>query len=674
MSYQHQGRTLEKVAVIGSGQIGPDIALYFAKVLSPFGVQTVVVDVSDAALAKGQAKLEKKVARGVQSGAFTPEQQAAMLAHVSFTSDYEQVRGADFVVEAATEDQALKGRIFAQIESLVADTAILASNSSHLEPEVIFANARVKGRTTVIHYFFPAERNLVVEVVPSKDTDDEVSAWLLSFYESIGKVPIQVGSRYGYALDPVFEGLFLASLRLADSGVATSKQIDAVATSALGLTIGSFTAMNLTGGNPITAVGLDHYTTKINTWYSTPQSLKDRVASGAPWEVPGRGEVIEVEDGLRTQITEALQGAYFGIVGEILDAGLISVSDFDMTLELALDMRPAFQFMNQLGTARALDLVRAYADQNPGFPVPKCLTEKGEKNEPFDVPVIQRRDADGVAVLTIRRPKVLNALNQAVFDELRATAAVIRADDSVKAVVLTGFGKKAFVSGADVNFLAKIESEAQGAATSADSQGAIDAVAGLGKPVVCGLNGLAFGGGIELAMGCTMRIATKGLRPLAGQPETNLGIIPGAGGTQRLPRIVGIENAARMMRTGRPISSSEALEMGLISEEVDGDLVARAVALARGLADGSVTAPKMPTGPLDDVPGELPAVDIGHRSTRIDQILCRAILEGARMSLADGLAHEAKLFGEVCGTEDKKIGVKTFLTEGPRSKAAFVHA
>jgi len=244
----------------------------------------------------------------------------------------------------------------------------------------------------------------------------------------------------------------------------------------------------------------------------------------------------------------------------------------------------------------------------------------------------------------------------------------------VRAFVLTGFGKKAFVSGADVNFLAKIENAAHGEATSRDSQGAIDSVAKLGKPVVCALNGLAFGGGIELAMAATMRICAKDLMPLAGQPETNLGILPGAGGTQRLPRIVGIVKAAEMMRNARPISSKDAVAIGLVSEEVEGNLIDRAIELAKGLASGRVQAPPMPLGPLPNVPSELPAIDIGHRSKKVDTILVKAILDGARTTLDEGLLIEAKAFGEVCATQDMRIGVENFLKNGPKSKAAFVHA
>ena len=673
MSFTHAGRTLSKIAVIGSGQIGPDIALYFTKVLSPHGVTTVVVDVADEALQRGQKKLEKKVAKGVETGAFTPEQQKMFLEHVEFTSDYDKVRGADFVVEAATEDKELKSRIFAQVEELVGADAILASNSSHLEPERIFENAAHKNRACVIHYFFPAERNMLVEVVPSADTDKALTQWLLSFYEAIGKAPIEVQSRYGYAIDPVFEGLFLASALIAESGLATTKQIDQIATRALGLTVGSFTAMNLTGGNPITAVGLDNYTTAIHKWFRTPDSLKQKLDSGEAWEVPGRGETVEVSADVESKVTDLLRGAYFGLCGEILDAGLVNISDFDLGLELGLDLRPAFKFMNQLGTGEALRLVQAFAAEHDGFPVPKCIQERGGKNQPFDVPVVVRRDVDGIAVLKIRRPKVLNALDQGVFEELRTRFDEIEKDDSVVASVLTGFGKKAFVSGADVGFLAKIESEAHGEETSRGSQEVLNFIEDLDKPVVCAFNGLAFGGGNELAMACTARIALAGIAVLAGQPEPNLGIIPGAGGTQRLPRLIGIEAAAEMLRTGKPISSAKAAELGLIREEVKGDLIEAGVRLARQLADGVIERPAIRRDPMDNVPAELPSVNIGHLSKAVDAILCKAILEGAKMTLRDGIAFEAKCFGEVCGTKDMRLGVDNFLTNGPRSKAPFVH-
>jgi len=673
MSFNHQGREIRKVAVIGSGQIGPDIALYFSKVLSPFDVSVVVVDVSEDALAGGKKKLEKKVQKGVETGAFSEEQQAKMTSCVAWTTNYDDIKGSDLVVEAATENKELKGKIFGQVEGLVADDAILVSNSSHLEPEVIFADAKHKGRTGVVHYFFPAERNLLVEVVPARHTDAATTKWLMSFYEGIGKVPIEVQSRYGYALDPVFEGLFYACALLAERGVATTKEIDVVCKKTFRMGVGSFTAMNLTGGNPITAVGLDNYTSKIGPYFKTPDSLKEKVAKKENWDVPARGEKVEVADDKASKVRDALMGAYFGLCGEIVDAGLVSIADFNMGLDVALDMKPAFSFMNEIGTAKALELVKAYAADYDGFPVPKCIEQHGKDNTPFDIPVVMREDRDGIAVLTIRRPKVLNALDQGVFAELRKRFEDCDADASIKGIVLTGFGKKAFVSGADVNFLAKIDSEKMGEETSRTSQVCVDAIQAVKKPTVAALNGLAFGGGIETAMACEARIAKKGLKVLAGQPEANLGIIPGAGGTVRLPRLVGLENANQMLRTCRPISSEKALAFGLIREEVEGDLVDRAVELARDMADGKAERSRMAEGPMENVPDSLPAVEIGHLSKKVDEILQKAILGAAKLPLSEAVPFEAKCFGEVCGTEDMRIGVDNFMKNGPKVKAEFVH-
>jgi enoyl-CoA hydratase/3-hydroxyacyl-CoA dehydrogenase len=126
---------------------------------------------------------------------------------ITYTTDYEAIKGSNIVLEAATEDGKIKDIIFKQVETLTDNSCLFLSNSSHMTPEVIFRNIASKGRCLVTHYFFPAERNPVVEVIPGKDTDPQISAVLLGFYEAIGKVPIEVGSSYGYAIDPIFEGL-----------------------------------------------------------------------------------------------------------------------------------------------------------------------------------------------------------------------------------------------------------------------------------------------------------------------------------------------------------------------------------------------------------------------------------------------------------------------------------
>jgi enoyl-CoA hydratase/3-hydroxyacyl-CoA dehydrogenase len=672
MSYRARDLDIAKIGVVGSGQIGPDIALYFAKALHRYAVPVVVVDVAPDALAKGRAKLEQKVARGRETGAFSPGEAAGILDAVTYTTDYEQLRGTSLVVEAATENLAVKRRIFAQLEDVCGPGAILASNSSHIEPEEIFAGLTHQARTLVIHYFFPAERNPLVEIVAGRETDPALADRLTTFYEAMGKVPVRVGSRFGYAVNPIFEGLFLAAALAVEDGLGTVKEVDAAARRTLGLGVGPFTAMNLTGGNPITNHALDEMTARFGTWWRSPRLMKEAMDSGAPWQVPKRDEKVELPAQQEQRIADTMLGAYFGLAGQILDTGIITLADLEMAVEIGLDIHPPFAHMNQVGTAHALELVRHYAADHAGFSVPCCLIEQTRKERPFRIDHVLRRDDEDVAVLTIRRPRVLNALNEDVYAQLHEHFTALQNDTGIRAVVLTGHGTKAFVSGADVNFLGQITSPADGAATSQRSKEPGTLIENLGKPVVCALNGMALGGGNELAMCCTARIARAGLPMLIAQPEPNLGIVPGAGATQRLPRLVGVTRAAEMLRTGRPLSGREAVAWGLVREEVEGDVVEAAVHLARAAARGEARLTPIDPRPLA-VPATLPSLELGHLSRVVDALICRAILEGCSLPLGDGLRFESEMFGACCATEDMRIGVQNFLANGPRSKAIFVH-
>jgi enoyl-CoA hydratase/3-hydroxyacyl-CoA dehydrogenase len=664
MAFELFGRTLSKIGVVGSGNIGPDIALYFSKVGARAGVPVVVTDVVQAAVDSGREKTSKKLQKGVETGAFKPEEAKAMLENITFTVDKKALAGCDMVIEAATERLPIKESIVADLESLCAPTAILASNSSHMEPEVIFAKAKRPERCLVIHYFFPAERNPLVEVVPGAKTSAEVADFCMKFYETIGKVPVRVKSRYGYAVDPIFEGVFQAAALCAQDGLASPKQIDAIAQKALGLGVGPFTAMNLTGGNPITQVGLNEYHEKIMKWFRSPRILDDQLKAGKPWETAGKGEAVTYSDSQFDAVSKRLMGAYFGIAGNIIDAALVGVGDLELAVELGLVMTPPFALMNRVGTDKALSLV-----QESGLPAPECL--KKQAGKPWRVPFLLREDSGDVAVLTIKRPRNLNALNVEVMEQLRDHLDAIKKDSNIKAAVITGFGVKAFVSGADIDMLAAVKSPEDGIATSKRFQDILIGLENLGKPVVCAMNGLAFGGGLELAQACTVRIARPNLKPFAAQPEVKLGIIPGAGGTQRLPRLIGFENASRMLRLGEPITSEQAKEWGLVYKLVDGNIVAEGVRLARDLASGKEKVPAMARGP---VPSKLPEVNLGTLSKKIDEIVCRAIVEGAKLPLEQGLELETKLWGDVVRTQDMRIGLDNFKKTALKTPASFIHA
>ena len=242
-------------------------------------------------------------------------------------------------------------------------------------------------------------------------------------------------------------------------------------------------------------------------------------------------------------------------------------------------------------------------------------------------------DRDGaVAVVTVNRPKVLNALNTQTMDELRRTILALRHDDSVRAVILTGAGEKSFVAGADISELA-VQTPAGGREHALRGQHVLDLIENMGKPVIAAVNGFALGGGCELAMACTLRIASEHAR--FGQPEINLGIIPGYAGTQRLARLVGAGRALEILLTGEQISAQEAHRLGLVNRVVPaGELMNEARKLAATLAAKAPIAVRY---------------------------IIDAVNKGARMTLPEAQVFEATLFGLVASTDDMHEGTRAFL-------------
>jgi enoyl-CoA hydratase len=241
-----------------------------------------------------------------------------------------------------------------------------------------------------------------------------------------------------------------------------------------------------------------------------------------------------------------------------------------------------------------------------------------------------------IAYITIDRPKVLNALNMATMQELKEAFASIKDDSDVRVAILTGAGEKAFVAGADIGELSQ-QTPVSAKEYTHRGQAVVDAIENLGKPVIACVNGFALGGGCELAMACTMRLASDNAK--LGQPEVKLGLIPGYGGTQRLARLVGKGLAMQQILTGDMITAQEAYRIGLVNEVVpQAELIARAEAIAAKIIANAPLA---------------------------IQYAMEAVNRGFDLTLADGLFLEATLFAVCCATEDKNEGTRAFLEKRP---------
>jgi enoyl-CoA hydratase/carnithine racemase len=239
---------------------------------------------------------------------------------------------------------------------------------------------------------------------------------------------------------------------------------------------------------------------------------------------------------------------------------------------------------------------------------------------------------NGIAYVTVNRPKVLNALNTPTWKDLRTAFADARDDATVRGVILTGAGNKAFIAGADISELAQTTGfDAE--QSSRFGQEVLDLIENLGKPVIAAVNGFALGGGCETAMACSVRLAVETAR--FGQPEVTLGLVPGGGGTQRLPRLVGKGRALQLILSGEMISAQEAFRIGLVNEIVPAaELIARAEAILKKIAANAPIAVKF---------------------------ALEATNKGMEMSQSEGLLLEASYFGLCAATEDKKEGTSAFL-------------
>src|SRR5437867_2838160 len=238
----------------------------------------------------------------------------------------------------------------------------------------------------------------------------------------------------------------------------------------------------------------------------------------------------------------------------------------------------------------------------------------------------------GIAWLTINRPEKLNALDRRTMQEIDEAVGAAGQDPAIGVLIVTGMGEKAFVAGADISELAT-QSPVEGAAYARRGQDILTRLERLGKPSIAALNGYALGGGLELALACTLRVAAESAK--LGQPEVTLGIIPGYGGTQRLARLVGAGRALEMILTGEPIDAREALRVGLLNRVVPAaELLPAAEALARTI---------LTRGPV------------------ALRYALQAVHEGLQTTLNEGLSMEAALFGLSCATEDMREGTRAFV-------------
>jgi len=642
----------KRVAIIGAGTIGPDIGYYLKSALP--ALELVLVDLKqeaiDAALARMAGYAEKAVARGKMRDADAQ----AVLAGVTGSTDYAALAGADWVIEAATEDLALKRRIFAAVEAEVADDAAITSNTSSLPAARLFAELKHPERATVTHFFAPAWRNPVVEVIDWPRADRALIAWLRRLFAATGKLPLVTADAPCFMLDRVFDNWCNEAAHLL--GSASAAEVDTVAMAHVHA--GPFFVLNLAHGNPIIV--------ETNTLQAAEEGAHYAPApifgSVERWLTVAPGQRVEMPAARAAAIDDRLRGVLWSQAVDILDRGIGGGADLDIGCRLALGFkRGPLESMREASDAEVTRVLNRFVADRPGMPRPRrALAEY----QPRERHIVTDR-IDDVVVVTLRRPEALNALHDEMTDEILAVVRRHEDDAAVAGFVLTGYGTKAFCAGGDIGRFPSLLGDADAAAQYArDCARLLVHLDRARKPVVAALNGLTLGGGFELAMRCHALVADR--QAVMQLPEITLGILPGLGAMvvpyRRWPAAAAVFHG--LLARGERLSAAQAHELGIVDELADSVdvLIERAVARVHALAGrvrpapgGAVAVPAWPAGAARSAAGKT-------LSTQMVALIGRAVRDAAAApSLAEALEVGYRAFGESACTAAAREGIAAFI-------------
>jgi len=640
-----------EVAVIGAGAIGPDIGYYLKSALPE--IRLILVDIVEEPLKNAERRIAEYVKKALDRGKMKEAEAKTVLENIVYTLDYSQIRNCDLVIEAATENIPLKQQIFARIEEMARQDTIITSNTSSIPAARLFLKMKKPQRATVTHFFAPAWRSLPVEVITWDKVSQEIVDYLFWMFAATGKAPIITNDAICFVLDRIFDNWCNEAAYLLD--VATASQIDHIAEEFV--PAGPFYVLNMAKGNPI-VFETNTLQMEEGSHYRPALILK----SVAEWQTIRPGTRLEVPEEIKKIVRDRLLGVLFSQSFDVINRGIGTLEDLNFGCQVALGFRKGpFDIMKELGEAEVERVMSKFQSQRPGFPgAQKPFSEYQDFRRHILVD-----EREGVKIITIRRPQVMNAINDEVNDEILGVLKENMADPSVKGFVITGYGEAAFSTGADIGrfpeVLGKKEAAVQYSRECAKVQRFMDNV---DKPVVAAVDGLALGGGLEIAIRCHSIIATK--KATFRFPEITLGILPGIGGCivpyRKWPR--GARVFHEMICFARPIGAKEAADIGMVTRLTDNyfDMIKEAVNEVSNL-QGKVKP--IPVGKVKIPEVEIPEKPMAGKlplSKEAVSIAARTIRDGATAgSLAEALEIGYKGFGEIACTEAAKEGISAFL-------------
>ncbi|MEM0173190.1 MAG: 3-hydroxyacyl-CoA dehydrogenase/enoyl-CoA hydratase family protein [Sulfolobaceae archaeon] len=647
---------IKKVVVVGSGTMGHGIAELFAIA----GYQVYLVDVSQEILNKALENIRWSLEKLKERGRIKEEVTTIMSRIKPVVGLTEEVRDADFAVEAVPEVIDLKREVFSKLDQLLPTHAILATNTSTLPITKIAEATKRPEKVVGMHFFNPPVLMQLVEVMKGEKTSDETARITYELAKKLGKQPIMINKDVpAYIVNRIFGGITSTACVLVEKGIADVKTIDAVTIYKLGFPMGVFLLEDYSGldigynaAKSWEKLGLKSFRPPCKLVEEKVKKVELGVKTGKgfyEYPAPGKFQRPEIPRELAEKLNPALILA--GAINEaarLYRENVASMEDIDLAVKLGLNYpKGIFQYADELGldeVVKALNQLKELTGWEGYEPDPLLIekVKKGElgvktgkgfyeygKAEEKVLNTIIVRIEEPIAWIILNRPDRLNAINLDMIKEIIQTLDSLEQDKRVRVVIFTGNGR-AFSAGADITGFQQVKSPAAARLFRLELY---PRVVRFPKPTIAAINGYALGGGLELAMACDIRIAAEEAE--LGQPEINIGLIPGGGGTQRLTRLVGKGWAKYLIYTGERIPASLAKEIGLVEFVVPrSKLEEEAKRIALKIAEKSPLA--------------LAAAKLAIDSTEESQI-------------QTGLALESTLFGLLMTSEDSKEGIRAFL-------------